>query len=50
MLRGEFMGKKKVRVTVQPAAGDSDKPSLKIEGAESDTMQPEAVGAHADGT
>ena len=50
MLRGEFVGKKKVRVSVQPAAGDGEKPSLKIEGAEGDAMQPEVVGAHADGT
>ena len=50
MLRGEFVGKKKVRVSVQPAAGDGEKPSLKIEGAEGDAMQPEVVGAHAAGT
>ena len=50
VLRGEFAGRKKVVVSVQPAAGDDEKPSLRIEGADADVMQPEPVGAHADGT
>ena len=50
MLRGEFAGKNKVRVTVKPAATDDEQPTLKLEGVSTESEQPEAVGAHADGT
>ncbi len=50
MLRGDFAGKKTVRVSVQQPTDEGEKPSLKLEGVDSDSMQPEAVGAHSDGT
>ena len=49
MLRGEFVGRKKVLVTVQPAA-ESEKASLKLECVGEDERQPEPVGAVADST
>ncbi len=50
MLRGEFAGRKKVAVSVQPASGEGEKPSLKLEGVGEIERQPEPVGAVADGT
>ncbi len=45
LLRGEFKGKNKVKVTVQPAKSDDERPSLKLEGVVVETKEPEAVGA-----
>jgi ATP-dependent Clp protease ATP-binding subunit ClpC len=51
MLRGEFVDRKKVLVTVQPAVeGEGEKTSLKLEGVGEEERQPEPVGAVADGT
>jgi ATP-dependent Clp protease ATP-binding subunit ClpC len=50
MLRGEFVGKKKVIVTVDTSGGEDGKPKIKIEGVEDESAQPEAVGAGAQGT
>ncbi len=49
MLRGDFVGRKKVSVTVQPAEGEGEKATLKLEGVGEEEMQPEPVGAHAEG-
>ena len=50
MLRGEFVGKSHVRVTVQLPTSDEGKPKLRLEGASTESESPEPVGAHADGT
>lgn len=45
MLRGEFEGRKKVSVTVQPSGVEGEKPTLKLEGIAEEASQPEPVGA-----
>jgi ATP-dependent Clp protease ATP-binding subunit ClpC len=50
MLRGEFEGKNKVIVTVQPATSEDEETKLKLEGVATDSGKPEEVGAHAGGT
>jgi ATP-dependent Clp protease ATP-binding subunit ClpC len=49
LLRGEFVGKSKVRVAVTQPGHDDEKPKLKLEGI-ADTAEPEVVGSHADET
>jgi ATP-dependent Clp protease ATP-binding subunit ClpC len=48
LLRGEFVGKKKILVSVQPPTSDDGEATLRLEGVAEET--PEPVGAHADGT
>ncbi|MFH1109561.1 MAG: ATP-dependent Clp protease ATP-binding subunit [Planctomycetota bacterium] len=48
LLRGEFAGKKKILVSVQPPTSDDGEATLRLEGVAEET--PEPVGAHADGT
>ncbi|MCO6438718.1 MAG: ATP-dependent Clp protease ATP-binding subunit [Phycisphaerae bacterium] len=51
MLRGEFAGKNRVLVTLQPPSEEGQKPTLKLEGIAADTSQGEPVGAgHGEGT
>ena len=48
LLRGEFVGKKKILVSVQPPTSDDAEAILRLEGVAEETPAP--VGAHADGT
>ncbi len=48
LLRGEFAGKRRVVVSVQPPTSDDATATLLLEGVADE--QPEPVGAHADGT
>jgi len=50
MLRGDFAGSRRVVVSVQPVVKDDDEAKLRLEGVADEAAQPEAVGAHADGT
>lgn len=54
MLRGDFIDKNKIIVTVNPAKKDDDQPTLKIKGMKvekkDDQDEPEAVSAHSDET
>ena len=54
MLRGEFIDKNKILITVIPAKKDDDQPTLKIKGMKvekkDDQGEPETVSAHSDET
>jgi ATP-dependent Clp protease ATP-binding subunit ClpC len=52
MLRGEFVGKNKVLVSVRPPTAEGEQPALHIEGtAQEGSSEPEPVAAgHAEGT
>jgi len=50
MLRGEFMGKNKVVVSVNPPTSDDAIPTLRLEGVDGGVPQAEPIGAHAEGT
>ncbi len=49
LLRGEFAGKRRVLVTVEPRTSDDAETKLRLEGI-ADEPAPEPVGAHAEGT
>ena len=50
LLKGEFVGKSRVIVSVVPPPSDEDKPKLRLEGASDGEAEPEALAAHAEGT